>query len=186
VTQARQRPDARGGAVDSALTIVGLRGLWDLRDHRLVCCAFDDVGERFAGALLLEDSFVVAMRRDHPAAERELTEEALAGLSYLEISSSGEDSGFVDQWLGTRGLARNITHRAPRLSAAAILSSTNMVAVLSRRLAEHWVQTHGLSICKLPFASPAIRTRMLWHRRFDDQPAHLWLRKLVQQTAESQ
>jgi hypothetical protein len=29
------------------------------------------------------------MRRDHPAAQRELTEEALAGLSYLEISSSG-------------------------------------------------------------------------------------------------
>jgi hypothetical protein len=26
---------------------------------------------------------------------------------------------------------------------------------------------------------------MLWHRRFDDQSAHLWLRKLVQQTAES-
>jgi hypothetical protein len=40
--------------------------------------------------------------------------------------------------------------------------------------------------CSLTFASPVIRTGMLWHRRFDDQPAHLWLRKLVQQTAESQ
>jgi DNA-binding transcriptional LysR family regulator len=126
------------------------------------------------------------MRRDHPAAQCKLTAEALAGLSYLEISSSGENSSFVDQWLGTRGLARRITHRAPRLSAAAILSSTDMVTVLSRRLAEHWVQSHGLSICGLPFASPVIRTTMLWHRRFDDQPAHLWLRQLVQQTAESQ
>jgi len=126
------------------------------------------------------------MRRDHPAAHRELTEEALACLSYLEISSSGENSSFIDQWLGTRGLARRITHRAPRLSAAAILSSTDMVTVLSRRLAEHWVQSHGLSICGLPFASPVIRTTMLWHRRFDDQPAHLWLRQLVQPTAESQ
>jgi DNA-binding transcriptional LysR family regulator len=146
---------------------------------------FDDVGERFAGAPLIEDSFVLAMRRDHPAARRELTQEALTDLSYLEISSSGEDTSFVDQWLRTRGLARNITHRAPRLSAAAILSGTDMVAVLSRRLAEHWVETYGLSARELPFSSPAIRTGMLWHRRFDDQPAHLWLRKLVQQTAAS-
>ena len=83
------------------------------------------------------------------------------------------------------GRARCITHRAPRLSAAAILSGTDLAAVLSRRLAEHWVQLYGLSTCRLPFASPVIRTAMLWHRRFDNQPAHLWLRKLIKQTAES-
>jgi DNA-binding transcriptional LysR family regulator len=160
--------------------------LLDRGELDLAIGTFEDVGERFATALLLEDSFVVVMRRDHPAAGRELTEEALAALSYLEISSSGENSSFVDQWLGTRGLARKITHRAPRLSAAAILSTTDMVAVLSCRLAEYWVQSHGLSMCRLPFTSPVIRTTMLWHRRFDDQPAHLWLRKFVEQTAESQ
>jgi DNA-binding transcriptional LysR family regulator len=174
----------------------GLRDMPALLDRgelELAIGTFEDAGERFATAPLLEDAFVVVMRRENPAVQRELTEEALAGLSYLEISSSGEDSSFVDRWLGTRGQARNIAHRAPRLSAAAILSSTNaailsstnMVAVLSRRLAEHWVRSYGLSICGLPFASPVIRTTMLWHRRFDDQPAHLWLRTLVQQTAES-
>jgi DNA-binding transcriptional LysR family regulator len=167
----------------------GLRDMTALLDRGeldLAIGTFEDAGERFATAPLLEDSFVVVMRRDHPATQRRLTEEALAGLSYLEISSSGENSSFVDQWLGTRGLARKITHRAPRLSAAAILSRTDMVAVLSRRLAEYWVQSHGLSMCRLPFDSPVIRTMMLWHRRFDGHPAHLWLRKLVQQTAERQ
>src|SRR4030081_224770 len=121
------------------------------------------------------------MRHDHPAARRALTPQALAGLSYLEISSSGEDTGFIDDWLPPRGFTRSIAHRAPRLSAAAILSSADLVAVLSRRLAEHWVQLYGLSTGDLPFTSPAIRTGMLWHRRFDNQPAHLWLRKLIQQ-----
>ena len=167
----------------------GLRDMADLLDRGeldLAIGTFGDVGERFAIAPLLEDSFVVAMRRGHPAGQRELTAEELASLSNLEISSTGEDSSFVDHWLGTRGLARNIMHRAPRLSAAHILANTDMVAVLSRRLAEHWVQTYGLSTCKLPFAPPAICTEMLWHRRFDRHPAHLWLRKLVQQTAERQ
>jgi DNA-binding transcriptional LysR family regulator len=146
---------------------------------------FDDSGERFATASLLEDSFLIAMRRDHPALAGELTPQAVAALPYLEISSSDADCGFVDDWLGGHGLTRKISYHAPRLSAAAILSSTDLVAVLSRRLGEHWVRTYGLAMCELPFASPTIPTRMLWHRRFDNQPAHLWLRKLVQQTADS-
>jgi DNA-binding transcriptional LysR family regulator len=87
--------------------------LLDRGELDLAIGTFEDVGERFAVAPLLEDSFVVAMRRDHPAAQRELTEEALAGLSYLEISSSGEDSSFVDRWLGTRSQVRNIATAPP-------------------------------------------------------------------------
>ncbi len=164
----------------------GLRDIATLLDrgeHDLAIGTFDDVGERFGRAPLFDDSFVVAIRSDHPALRREMTAESLADLPFLEISSSGEDSSFVDQWLDARSLARKIAHRAPRLSAAAMLSTTDLVAVLSRRLAEHWVLLYGLAICKLPFASPSLPTGMLWHRRFDNQPAHLWLRKLVQQTA---
>jgi DNA-binding transcriptional LysR family regulator len=157
--------------------------LLDRGDLDLAIGTFGDVGDRFRNISLLDDSFVVAMRDGHPAARRELTPQTLASLSYLEISSSGEDTGFVDDWLGTRGLVRTITHRAPRLAAAAILSSTDLVAVLSRRLAQHWVQLYGLVVCQLPFTSPAISTGMLWHRRLDNQPAHLWLRKLILQTA---
>jgi DNA-binding transcriptional LysR family regulator len=43
----------------------------------------------------------------------------------------------------------------------------------------------AFDLCELPFASPTIPIRMLWHRRFDERPAHVWLRKLVQQTAKN-
>jgi DNA-binding transcriptional LysR family regulator len=59
-----------------------------------------------------------------------------------------------------------------------------MVAVLSRRLAETWVGLYGLSVCPLPLASPTIAIGMVWHRRFDNQPAHRWLRNLVLETAQ--
>jgi DNA-binding transcriptional LysR family regulator len=164
----------------------GLRDILALLDRGeldLAIGTFDGVGERFATATILEESFVMAMRHDHPAARRELTPPVLASLSYLEISSSGEESGFVDDWLASCGLARKIAHRAPRLSAAAILSGSDLVAVLSNRLAQHWVQLYGLSTRQLPFASPQLRTDLLWHRRFDSQPAHLWLRQIIRQTA---
>jgi hypothetical protein len=64
------------------------------------------------------------------------------------------------------------------------LSKTGLVAVLSRRLREHWARTYGLSTREFPFAASAISTQMRWHRRFDDQAAHLWLRTFVERTAE--
>jgi DNA-binding transcriptional LysR family regulator len=146
---------------------------------------FNDAGERFAAAPLLEDTFVLAMRANHPALAERLTPDGLANLRYLDVSSSGEDAGFLDEWLATHRLTRNIAHRTPRLSAAAILAATDMVAVLSGRLGETWVKLYGLSVCSLPLPSPAIRTGMLWHRRFDNQPAHRWLRNLVRETAAS-
>jgi hypothetical protein len=113
---------------------------------------FADLGERFAAAPVVEDSFVMAMRHGHPALAGELTPPVVAALPYLEISSSGEPSGIVDDWLGGHALTRDIAHRAPRLSAAAILARTDLVAVLSRRLGEHWERTYGLSTRELPFA----------------------------------
>jgi DNA-binding transcriptional LysR family regulator len=160
-----------------------IAALLDRGELDLAIGSFEESGERFATMELFGDSYVAAMKQDHPARRAKLTEKALAALPHLEISSSGEDSSFVDEQLRKRRLARNITHRAPHLSAAAILANSEMVAVLSRRLAEAFLGTHRLAICELAFAAPASRTEMLWHRRFDNQPAHLWLRKLIQETA---
>jgi DNA-binding transcriptional LysR family regulator len=160
--------------------------LLDRGEIDLAIGSFEETAERFAAAELFRDSYVAAMKQNHPARRAKLTEKALAVLPHLEISSSGEDSSFVDEQLRKRGLARSITHRAPHLSAAAILANSEMVAVLSRRRAEAFLGTHRLVICELAFVTPTIRTEVLWHRRFDNQPAHLWLRKLIEQTAKNE
>jgi DNA-binding transcriptional LysR family regulator len=61
----------------------------DRGEFDLAIGSHDAPGERFACELLLEDQFVLVMRRGHPASRRKLTAAALAELSYLEISSSG-------------------------------------------------------------------------------------------------
>jgi hypothetical protein len=46
-----------------------------------------------------------------------------------------------------------------------------MVAVLGRQIALEFQRSFPIAIRELPFASPALRSIMLWHRRLDDQPA---------------
>jgi DNA-binding transcriptional LysR family regulator len=119
------------------------------------------------------------LRRGHPGARRPLTAEALAQLPELEISSSGDDTGFLDRWLGARGLARRVAHRAPYLSAASLLAETDLVAIMRRQVAEALVTNHGLRTVELPCPSPEVVTAMLWHRRLDAHPAHRWLREVA-------
>jgi DNA-binding transcriptional LysR family regulator len=157
----------------------------DRGDLDLALGNMDSPGERFATAPLLEDAFVLVMRRGHPASRRKLSAAALAALPHLEISSSRENTGFVDQWLAERGLARRIALRAPYLSAAPILVQSDLVATLSRRIAQEFVRNHPLQICNPPYKSPVVRTTMLWHRRLDRHPAHRWLRTVITSVTKS-
>jgi len=140
---------------------------------------FGPVGERFGSATLLEDRFVAVMRRGHPAARGKLSPETFGALAHLEISSSGDDTGFIDRSLVSRGAQRRVAVRLPYLSAEVVLGQSNLVATLSRRIAEAMVRGGGLQIRELPFTSPTIRTSMVWHRRLEDSTAHRWLRDVI-------
>jgi DNA-binding transcriptional LysR family regulator len=160
----------------------GTLNVFDLLDNGELDIAigtYDRVGERFASAALLEDEFVAVMRRGHPAGRGRLSASTFAGLKHVDISSSGDDTGFIDRSLATRGSKRQIALRIPYLSAGPVLGKLDVVATLSRRVAEAVVRGTGLELHDLPFTSPPVRTSMAWHRRLDGSSAHRWLRELI-------
>jgi DNA-binding transcriptional LysR family regulator len=137
-------------------------------------------GERFSRLSLLEDDFVVVLRKGHPATDtREWSMEQFAALSHLAISSVAYATDFIDQALARRRLTRRIQLRAPFLSAVRILVASDMVSVLQRRLAEELLRYRPLVIRALPHPSPTLETAMIWPRWLDSQPAHRWLREIV-------
>jgi DNA-binding transcriptional LysR family regulator len=180
-------------AVSSAAPAVRLelrpRGTLDLVEHLdrgdldLALGALESPGERFATAPLLEDEIVLVMRQDHPAGRRELCPKAFAALDQLEISSSLDDTRFIDGWLAEQGLARRIALRAPFISSAQILVQSDLVANMSSRVARLLARHHALQVRRPPYPSPRVRLTMLWHRRLDGHPAHQWLRQVVRTVA---
>jgi DNA-binding transcriptional LysR family regulator len=142
-------------------------------------------GERFAAYPLIEDRFVAVLRAGHPALRKKLTGEMLAELPHLAISSSGENLDFVDTWLRTRKAARTVASDVPYLSSGAVLVQSNMVAILGRKLALEFRRAYPIEMRELPFDAPKLQSVMNWHRRFDDLPAHRWLRDTIVAAAES-
>lgn len=133
-------------------------------------------GARFSTQVLVEDHCVVAMRRGHPLAQGCFDAEALAAVPHLEISSNDHDFSFVDREFHARGLKRTVALEAPFLAVGPVLTQSDMVAIMERRVAEALRRTHPVELAPLPFPSATPASVMIWHSRFDDHPAHRWLR----------
>jgi DNA-binding transcriptional LysR family regulator len=150
----------------------------------LVLSGLGAPAERFSDLRLFDAGFVAVVRRGHAAAiDGSISIEALAAYAHLILSSTGEETDFVDTELGRHGLARRVVLHTPLLAAAETLRHSEMIAILSERTAFAFARSAPLEVLALPFASPRQVTAMLWHRRAANVPAHQWLRGLVAQVA---
>jgi DNA-binding transcriptional LysR family regulator len=142
--------------------------------------------ERFADLRLFSNDFVAVVRRKHPAAvDGTISLRALGDYPHLILSSTGEETDFVDAHLARHDLRRRITLRVPLLAAAATLTQSEMIAVLSESTARTFADSAPLEVLTLPFSSPRLLTAMMWHRRVDSVPTHQWLRSLIVQVART-
>jgi DNA-binding transcriptional LysR family regulator len=142
--------------------------------------------ERFADLRLFSNDFVAVVRRGHPAAaDGSISLHALGEHPHLILSSTGEETDFVDAQLAHHNLARHVALRAPLLAAAATLAQSEMIAVISESMARTFAGSAPLDVLALPFPSPHLLTALLWHRRLDSVPAHQWLRALIVQLARA-
>jgi DNA-binding transcriptional LysR family regulator len=172
-----QAPNVRLSLVPSGT--LNLRDRLDRGELDLAVSGRPIDGERFASQQLIEDRFVAVLRSGHPALRKKLTAAALAELHHLGISSSGEDLSFLDELLKARDSTRTVASDVPYLSAGAVLVQSNLVAILGRKLAMEFRRAYPIEIKELPFEAPPLHSVMSWHLRFDDVPAHRWLRGTI-------
>src|SRR5260221_5645194 len=137
-------------------------------------------GERFSRRRLLQDQFVVVHRKGHPAARaQEFSTEKLITLPQLEISSAQFGPDFVEAGPGRSKPTSKAAMRAPFLSAAQILATSDLVSVLPLNVAKNMTRSHPLVFQRLSRSLKPIEAAMIWLRRLDNQPAHAWLRDVI-------
>jgi DNA-binding transcriptional LysR family regulator len=167
--------------------------------------SFKRVPEWFASEPLMHETRVWVLSADHPAAREELTLERLAALPHLVITATGEDEHAIDGYvvdhglerlvtrsdagllqgaLAARGLRRRIAVTTPHfLAALAAVTQSDIAALLPRRVATAFMGRYRLVLFEPPYPSPPFELRSLWHRENGDQPAILWLRRLLREVA---
>ena len=113
--------------------------------------------------------------------QKEFSTEKLARFPRLDISSAQFGAEFAET--GPAGSKPNskAALRAPFLSAAQILSTSDLISVLPLNVAKSMTKSHQLAYGRLARSPKPIEAAMIWLRRLDNQPAHQWLRDLIHQ-----
>jgi DNA-binding transcriptional LysR family regulator len=135
--------------------------------------------QRFQSLTLIDDDFVGVVRRSHPILEGGLDMPAFAALSHLTISSSGDDLSALDEALSRAGLTRQIALEVPYLSAGPVITQSDMIAIMARHIGEEFRRAFPVELVTLPIQPARLQATMVWQSRFQDQPAHRWLRDTI-------
>ncbi len=134
---------------------------------------------------LLTASAVVVGRHDHPLMKGNLTQEKYLQAEHMVINVTGYTySTFVDAALQEKDKTRKIPLRIPYAGIASrILPKTDYLATIPELLLTAFADPDNLSLQPCPVKIPDAPLLIAWHNRFDNDPGHQWLRKLILETA---
>jgi DNA-binding transcriptional LysR family regulator len=179
----------------------------DLGRIDLAIGIFSQVPARLNARTLLSQGEAILMRKGHPASRRKLTLRDIARYPLVTISVGGQEEGAVDGFILERGLARQSEmfdrqslqealaeiRQTPRLRVTvphslaipALLQGSDMLSIVPMSLARALTRTGELLLRQTPYRAGAATMRAVWHRRADNDVAHLWLRDLVVAVAKT-
>jgi DNA-binding transcriptional LysR family regulator len=129
---------------------------------------------------LFTQQYVCMFRAGHPLDNKKILSADFYAADHVAIVSAGTGHGMVDDILDKNGAQRKVKLTVPHFVAVShILQSTNLVATVPERLAEHMAKPFGLKYVPHPVKLPEIAINLFWHAKYHKDPANQWLRGLL-------
>ena len=134
---------------------------------------------------VLTEGFACAARKGHPRINGALDLDSYVQTPHLLITL-GDDTGptWVDQALTRLGRSRQVAARVRYFMAAPlIVARSDLLLTGPSMLVRYFAELVPLQVLRPPIDLPTYPEEAYWHQRFDEDPAHTWLRNLVTKTA---
>ena len=136
--------------------------------------------------LLFDEEYLCIVRKKHPRVHTRLTLKQYVELSHVLVSQSPGSMGSVDRALAKLGLSRRVGARVSHfLMVPSLVAQTDMVAALSRRVAEPFAKMLALRLFPPPLPLPISRIGQVWHVRTETDLAQIWFRDAVRRVCSA-
>jgi DNA-binding transcriptional LysR family regulator len=137
--------------------------------------------------LLFRDTFTCLVSRDNADVGERLTVDQFMTLGHVVVSFTDDcttcsDDRFAPQ-IGLERRAEVVVSNFHALPS--LIVGTNRIATVQMRLAKKLASSHPVRVVGLPVPIPPLDEAMLWHPRFERDPAHLWFRTLLKRVASA-
>jgi DNA-binding transcriptional LysR family regulator len=149
-------------------------------DADLMIGFYDKVPGHHREQQLFAERYACIVRKGHPMVRRRLTLRTYVALKHVMVSQSAEATSGIDRALAAIGRSREVSLRVSHfLNVPTLVANSDLVAALSRRVAEPFARMLPLQIFEPPLQLRTSRVGMVWHDSLQDDPAQRWLRETI-------
>jgi len=142
----------------------------------------------FRSQLLFRSRYLAVFWRGHKrlGQKKRLTLQAYLAEPHIMLYPRGVSTNPIDILLDEMKAHRRIALRLPHAAALAhILPRSNLIATVPDRYAALLTLDPQLVSTPLPFDAPETRVHQWWHKRYDNDAGHRWLRDLSRRACGS-
>lgn len=134
---------------------------------------------------VVDERFVVLMRKTNPACRKKMTLPFYASLSHVKVAGT-IGTNVIDDALKVRGLHRHIVFNVPSWrDARHIVGKTDLVAAIPARWARDRDSPLSCVAVSFPLDDVTFSIDLEWHSRVALDPGHAWLRGLIARQFEA-
>jgi DNA-binding transcriptional LysR family regulator len=158
------------------LNLAAIReGLAEDRIHLAVGHLPKLTGREIRSTKLLDETYVVLVRADHPAAKTSLTQKAFLAGAHAVVTSVGGGHRFVEEMLVKKHA--NIVSRIPNIMAIpTVLACTDLMSTIPSRVAAELARSGAFKVFPFPLTTPKFEVSIFWHERAHSSPSNFWMR----------
>jgi DNA-binding transcriptional LysR family regulator len=139
----------------------------------------DLTGDLFFRQRLYSHTFACIVHQHHSLVGEVMSAPMFTKLGHVEVSSPSRTGRLFEQILQRKGIRRRVVLRTPHhLSLPAIVESTQLIATVPLAVAV-WFARNGVKLVALPFNPGSFEVNQHWHRRYQQDARHRWLRQQV-------
>ncbi|MEM9524936.1 MAG: LysR substrate-binding domain-containing protein, partial [Pseudomonadota bacterium] len=139
-----------------------------------------DVPKRFDYTVLFDEPFDGIARLEHPILSETVTLEKFFACKHVAICHRFGATGVIDTALadfnGTLDIAVSVSNLA---SVPPLVSMTDFISVVPRRLAKIGDREQLVARFELPFEVPGVEVKLIWGRGAERAPMSVWFRNLM-------
>ncbi len=134
---------------------------------------------------LMDEGLACVVRADHPEIHNALSSAQYESLKHVNVLPPGRMRAGLFQALEQRGLKRQVAISVTHfLAVPEIIAVTDYCATLPDLICHHLAKDPRLNIFPAPVDLGTFPVEMGWHVRYRHDPAHRWLRSLINDVAK--
>lgn len=152
----------------------------------LVMGRFVDPPDNLVVQHLMDDSLACVVRTDHPDIGDTITKAQYETMKHVNVMPPGKMRAGLFQALDRHGLKREVAVSVTHfLSVPEVIATTDYCTTLPSQICRRLLGDKRLKILATPVDLGTFPIDMAWHVRYRHDPAHRWLRTMIEEVARS-